>query len=70
MKMCEEPIIIKLGLSIKHLRKVLHNQKGALGIGLMKPRMIVDVMKLKLFVGNKRKNRNAKLGTEYQKEFH
>ena len=70
MKMCEEPIIIKLGLSAKCLGKALCYQKGALGIGLMKPRTIVNMIKLKLFISNEQKNGNAKLAIECQEEFY
>ena len=53
--MCEEPILMKLGLSKKFPRAVLFSRKSALGVGLMEPHTIIDVLKLKLFIGNMRK---------------
>ena len=67
--MYEEPLLIKLGLGTKYPRKALYNRKGALGIGLMKLTTIVAMMKLKLFIGNKRKEGNAHIAIKYQEEF-
>ena len=53
MNMHEQPLLIKLGFSTKCPRKSLHNRKGALRIGLIRPRNILALMQLKLFVGNK-----------------
>jgi len=45
-------------------------RKIALGIGIISPRTIIDTLKLKLFVGNKRKIGNAcdsiKIQEDYQ----
>ena len=51
----EEPILVKLGLSKKYLRAVLYTRKSALGISFMKPSTIIAILKLKQYVGNKRK---------------
>ena len=61
VKIHEEPLLVKLGLSSKYYRKALCNRKEALGIRLMKPKIIVDMVKLKLFVDNKQKEGNAKV---------
>ena len=46
---------MKLGLSKKFPRAVLHSRKSALGAGLMEPFTAIDVLKLNLFIGNMRK---------------
>ena len=46
---------MKLGLSKKFPRVALHSRKSALGVGLMEPSTITYVLKLKLFIGNMRK---------------
>ena len=57
----EEPIIMKLGLSKKFLRPVLCSHKSVLGVGLMEPSTIIDVLKLKLFIGNMRKMKRSEI---------
>jgi len=49
----EEPILVKLGLSKKYPQAVLYTRKSILGIGLMKPSIIIAILKLKQYVGNK-----------------
>ena len=51
---------MKLEFSRKFLRTALYTTKSALRIGLMKSSTVVDILKLKLYVGNKRKVGNAK----------
>ena len=55
----EEPILIKLGLGRKFPRTALYSRKSVLGVGLMTPSTIIACLKLKLYVGNKRKLGNA-----------
>ena len=47
-------ILRKLNLSERFPRKVLYMRNSALGVGLMAPRTIVDVLALKLYVGHQR----------------
>ena len=53
--MHEEPMLMKLSLSTKFPGALLWSRKSALGVGLMEPCTITDVLKLKLFIGNMRK---------------
>ena len=46
---------MKIGLSKKFPRAALCSLKSALGAGLMEPSATIDMLKLKLFVGNMRK---------------
>jgi len=68
-KLYEEPILMKLGFSRNFPRKVLYMRKSALGIGLMTPKTIIDIMKLKLYVGNVRKIGNAQKALEIHHDF-
>jgi len=43
-----------MGLSQKFLRKALYARKSALGVGLMSPSMILNILALKLYVSHKR----------------
>ena len=55
LKNIHEPVMLrKLRLSEKFSRKVLHYRKTSLGVGLLAPRTIVDVLALKLHVGHQR----------------
>ena len=56
LEISERAILKKLGLSEKFPRAVLHSRKTALGVGLMKPTTIVNILTLKLCVGHKRFN--------------
>ena len=58
-----EPVILrKLKLSEKFPRKVLYMRNSALGIGLLKPRTIVDLLSLKLYLGHHRaKTKESKM---------
>ena len=49
-------LLRKLGLSENFPRSELHSRKTTLGIGLLAPRTIVDVLALKLYFGHKRMN--------------
>ena len=46
---------MKLGLSRKFPRDVLHSRKSALGVGIMTPKTIIDVLKAKTCLGNIRR---------------
>ena len=53
--MHEEPLLMKLGLSRKFSRDVLHGRKSALGVGDMTPNTIIAILKAKTCVGNIRR---------------
>ena len=60
--MSEKVILRKLGLSEWFPRDVLYSRKTALGVGIMKPSTIIDILVLKLYVGHKwLNNRIAKI---------
>ena len=49
-------------MSEKFPRKVLYSRKTSLGVELLAPRMIVDILALKLYVGHQRaESRVAKI---------
>ena len=54
MKISESVLLIKLDLSEKFLRKILHTRKIALGIGIMKLSIIIAILAIKLYLGYKR----------------
>ena len=57
LKQIYEPVLLrKMKLSEKFPRSVLYSRKTALGIGLLAPRTIIDVLSLKLYIGNQRLN--------------
>jgi len=56
LKICERPILRKLGLSEKFPRELLYSRKSALGIGLLKPSTIIAILAAKLYIGHMRKN--------------
>jgi len=57
LKRVYEPILLKkMRLSEKFPRSVLYSRKTAMGIGLLAPRTIVDILALKLYVGHQRMN--------------
>ena len=68
-RLYEEPLLIKMGFSRKFPRKVLYMRKTALGIRIISPWIIIDTLKLKLFVGNKWKIGNACNSIEIQKDY-
>ena len=43
----------KLGLNRNFPETVLYTRHSALGLGLMNPKMILDMLKLKLYIKNK-----------------
>ena len=54
MKIYEPVILKKLGLGEKFPRLCLYSRWSALGIGLMKPKIIIAILALNLHVGYKR----------------
>ena len=44
--MCEEPTLMKLGLSKKFPRVASHSRESTIGVGLMEPSTIVDALNL------------------------
>ena len=58
----KEPIVKKLGYSMKIPKRVIYIRRNTLGIGILKPKMIIETLVLKLYVEYKRvKTRIAKL---------
>ena len=55
IKTHEEILLTKMGLSRACPRAALHTRKSVLGIGLMKPKILLDALKVKLHADNKRK---------------
>jgi len=53
-KICEIRMIKKLGLRQFFPRELLHAKKDALGAGLIEPQTAVDLLAIKLCIGNKR----------------
>ena len=53
-KICEIPIIKKLGLSEKFPIKILHAENENLGLGLMQPNTIISILATKLYIVNMR----------------
>ena len=49
----------KLKLGSKFPRKVLYIHKNALGVGLMTPNTILEILSLKLYFGHTRLNSNT-----------
>ena len=60
---------MKLGLSKNFPRLALYVRKSALGIGLMQPSTIIAILKLKSYIGNKRKEGNATQLIEIQEAY-
>ena len=52
-------LLMKMNLSEKFSRSVLYSRKIVLGIGLMAPKTIIDVLLLKLYLGNQRLNQKV-----------
>ena len=50
MKMHEPVMLRKMGFSVNFPRKIVHAQKSALGIGLMKPSTIMAILALKFSI--------------------
>ena len=55
----EALILLKLGFSKNFSRTALCTRRSALKIGLMTPQTIIEILKLKLYIGNKRKKGNV-----------
>ena len=53
-RMCELPMIRKLGLGDKFPRKLLHAHKTSLGVGLIALNTVIYMLATRLWVGNKR----------------
>ena len=68
-KIYEEPLLIKLGLSRNFPRRVLYSRKSALGIGIMKPSTIINILNAKLYLGNKRMEGVANEAIKLQEEY-
>ena len=51
----EKPMVQKLSLGVNFPRKLLYVRKDALGVGLMEPQTVIDLLAIKLYVGNKRR---------------
>ena len=66
----EEPILIKLGLSRKFPQTGLHSRKSSLNVRLMFPSAIITILKLKLYIRNKRKLVNAEDSITIQEEYY
>ena len=48
-------MVQKLSLGINFPRRLLYVRKDALGVGLMEPQIVIDLLAIKLHVGNKRR---------------
>ena len=58
-RICEKPILRKLHLSEKFPRRMMCVDKKSLGLGLMRPKTIMSMLKLKQCFGNMRLLNNA-----------
>ena len=65
----KEPLLLKLGLSRKFPRDVLYSRKSALGVGIMKPSTIIDILKAKLYLGNARRKGVTYEAIKLQEEY-
>ena len=54
MQISKSILLKKLGLSEKFPRKILYSRKSELGVGILKPRMIIAILALKLYLEHKR----------------
>ena len=68
-RLYKEPLLIKLGLSRNFPRQVLYSRKSALGIGIMIPSTIINMLKAKLYIGNVRREGVAKEAIDLQEEY-
>ena len=59
----------KLGLHKNFLRIILYKRKSTLGVGLIQPSTIIAILKLKSYIGNKRKKGNAIKSINIQEEY-
>ena len=50
----ELPMLRKLGLGKYFPRKLLHMKNPALGVGLIEPSEVIDLLAIKFYAGNKR----------------
>ena len=55
MKIYEESILKKIGLSAKFPRQILYARKSALGVGIMRPSTIVNTLAIKLYIRHQQK---------------
>ena len=65
----EEPMLRKLGLSVKFPRTALYSRRSALGVGLMLPSTLIAMLKIKLYVGNIRKLGHATDSIKMQEDY-
>ena len=68
-RLYEESLLIKLGLSKNFPRQVLYSRKSALGIGIITPSTIINMLKAKLYIGNVRREGVAKEAIDLQEEY-
>lgn len=54
MQISESILLKKLGLSEKFPRKIIYAQKSELGVGILKPTIIIAILALKLYLSYKR----------------
>ena len=64
-----EPLLYKLGLSRKFPRTALYLRRSMLEVGLMLPSIIIAMLKLKQYIGNKWKRGNAAQSIVIQEEY-
>ena len=53
-RICEAPILRKIGLSSKFLKELIYARRSALGVGLITPNTVLAIATLKLCIRNKR----------------
>ena len=62
MKIYEPVLLVKLGLSEKFPRRMLHARKLALDVEIIKPSTIIAILAIKFYLGHKRsKDRIAQI---------
>ena len=65
----EEPMLRKLGLSVKFPRTALYSRRSALGVGLILPSTLIAMLKIKLYIGNIRKLGHATDSIKMQEDY-
>ena len=60
---------MKLRLSRKFPRLILYSRKSALGVGIIKPSTIIDMLKAKQYIGHKRMNSIVQESIKLQEEY-
>ena len=59
MKLSENVLIKKMGLSKKFPRKLLYARWNSIGVGIIQPNTAIAMNKIRLYLGNTRLNSNA-----------